>query len=265
MLNRRSLSLLAFSASLLISTLMCDIPGSSERSDDDILLESQNMTSIAVEATRFSRNLTETAQASITPTTTSTPTPAGTATPTSTSPPDRPNYTFDSLNLPPPVFSMTDLSGDTYVCASGNSVNDPAVDILSVNVYDPQSLGATHSNYLTRVELGVPANITFANDWSASVLAAHAPSGAPAYTLIVYEIHAGQHTQGTLDESGQTILPNSANSSFIDDQGNIWFLMPPDTMFMQFASFHLPSEDLPPEQKRCDIAPNDGEYTLDLP
>lgn len=158
--------------------------------------------------------------------------------------------------------------------ASGDSMqNGPrkrriifcSVDILSVNVYDPQSLGATHQNYLARVELGAPANITFANDWSASVLAAHAPSGAPGYTLIVYEIHADQFTQGTFDESNQAILPDTAGNTFIDDQGNLWFVIPPDTMFMQFASFHTPTEDLPPEQKRCDIAPNDGEYTLHLP
>ena len=220
MLNRRFLSLLAFSASLLISTLMCDVPGSSE---SDPLLEAQSMTSIALEATRFSRNLTETAQASITPTATSTPTPSGTTTPVPTSTPNRPNSTFDSLNLPPPVFSMTDLSGDTYLCVNGVSVNDPAVDITTIMVFDPQSLGSTHQGWFARVELGIPANITFANDWSGSLIAGFASVGAPAYTFTVNEMHMGQHTRGTLDESGQTILPGTAESTFIDDQETFGF------------------------------------------
>ena len=215
MRSRRFLSLLAFSASLLISTLMCDVPGSSE---SDALLEAQNMTSIALEATRFSRNLTETAQALITPSATPTSTPFP---PTDT--PDRPNYTFDSLNLPPPVFSMTDLSGDTYLCVNGVSVNDPAVDITTIMVFDPQSLGSTHQGWFARVELGIPANITFANDWSGSLIAGFASVGAPAYTFTVNEMHMGQHTRGTLDESGQTILPGTAESTFIDDQETFGF------------------------------------------
>ena len=102
MLNRRSLSLLAFSVSLLFSTLMCAVPGASESRQAEALVESQNMTRIAVEATLFSRNLTETAQASITPSATPTPTTPPISTPfPPTDTPDRPNYTFDSLNLPP--------------------------------------------------------------------------------------------------------------------------------------------------------------------
>ena len=36
---------------------------------------------------------------------------------------------------------MTDPSSDAYVCVDGASVDDPAVDIMSVMVFDPQSLG----------------------------------------------------------------------------------------------------------------------------
>ena len=160
---------------------------------------------------------------------------------------------------------MEDPSGDTYLCVSGESVNDPAVDIKSIMIYDPQSLGSTHQDWFARVELDRPANVTFANDWSASVVAAFAPLGASAYTFTINQVHAGQRTQGTFDESGNTVLPNSADNTFIDDQGNIWFLMPDDIAFIQISSFHTPDENLPPGQKRCDIAPNDGVYTLDMP
>ena len=54
---------------------MCAVPGASESRQAEALVESQNMTRIAVEATLFSRNLTETAQASITPSATPTPIP----------------------------------------------------------------------------------------------------------------------------------------------------------------------------------------------
>jgi hypothetical protein len=266
MLNRRDISLLTVGVSLLISAVMCDVLDTRE---SDALLEAQNMTSIAAEATRFSGNLTETAEASITPSpqpsSTSTAPATSTPEPVVTSAPDGPNYTFDSLNLPDAVFSMTDPSGDSYVCANGEPVDDPAVDIMSVNIYDPQLLGATHQNWFVRVELGVPTNETFANDWSGSVLVAFAASGAAAYTITINEIHAGEVTKGTLDESGQSILPGTGDSTFIDDQGNIWFLIPEDTTFLQFASFHLPTEDLSPEQKRCDLAPNEDVYTVHLP
>jgi hypothetical protein len=121
-LNRRSVSFVAFIASLIFSSLMCDMPGDRE-SDDAALLEAQSMTAIAVEATRFSRNLTATAQASITPSAqpthtptappTSTGNPSSTGIPTSTPPlpaatSDGSYYTFDSNNLPAAVYSVTD-------------------------------------------------------------------------------------------------------------------------------------------------------------
>jgi hypothetical protein len=268
--------MLIFIISLFFSSLMCN---TFDTRESDAELEAQNMTAVAEEATRFSRNVTETAQASITPTITPTstgfatqtitPTSTSAATPTPTGLPaaataERPNYTFDSNNLPAAVFSVTDPSGDTYWCESGGSFGDPAVDILSINIYDPQSLGATHQFWLVRVELGMPVNTTFANDWSGSVLVAYAAPGAPAYTITYNEIHAGHITQGTLDASGQAILPGTADNTFIDDQGNVWFLVPEDTLYMQAASFHTPTEDLPPDQKRCDVAPNQDVYTLDL-
>jgi hypothetical protein len=151
------------------------------------------------------------------------------------------------------VYSVTDPSGDTYFCSTGGGFGDPAADIFGIHIYDPQSLGA------------IPANTTFMNDWSASVMVAFAAPGASAYTITYNEIHAGQSTQGTLDETGQAILPGTADRTFIDDLGNIWFLVPQNTTFMQVASFHTPTEDLPPEQKRCDVAPNHDVYTLDLP
>lgn len=282
MFNRRALSLVAFSVSLLFSSLMCSLPGDreeDERRESDQLLQ-QDMTRVAEEATRLSHEATETAQASITPSAqpthtptappTSTGLPTSTGVPTSTPPlpaatSDGSYYTFDSNDLPASMFSVTDPSGDSYWCESGGSFGDPAVDILGIHVYDPQSLGATHHNWYVLVELGVPANTTFTNDWSASVLVAFAAPGASAYTITYNEIHAGHSTQGTLDESGQAILPGTAGNTFIDDLGNIWFVIPADTMFMQVASFHTPTEDLPPEQKRCDVAPNHDVYTLDLP
>lgn len=221
------------------------------------------MTSIAIEATRFSRDLTETAQASITPS--STPSPTATSTPfPPTDTPDRRNYTFDSLNLPPAVFSFTDPSGDTYFCTGGDPVTDPAVDILSVMVFDPQSLGSTLQGWLTRVELGAPAHVTFDVDWSGAVLGGFAPLGATEYSFTINEDHAGIAKTGVLSFDLQTVLPSTANNTFIDDQGNVWFLMPSDTTYVYISSFHLPTHDLPPDEKRCDIAPDAEAYALDL-
>ena len=282
MLNRRSFSLLVLILSLVFSSLMCDLPGDKE-SDDAAFREAQNMTSVAVEGTRLAREATGTAQASITPTITptstalSTPTstpaaiatttglPTATTTAVATSTPNHPFYTFDSSNLPGSMWSVTDPNGDTYWCSSGESFGDPAVDILGIHIYDPQSLGATHNNWYVLVELGVPANTTFMNDWSASVLVAFAAPGASAYTITYNEIHDGHTTRGTLDETGQAILPGTADNTFMDELGNMWFVVPQDTTYMQVASFHTPTEDLPPVQKRCDVAPNHDVYTLNLP
>jgi hypothetical protein len=250
MFNRRSLTLLVAASTVVMSTVVCDVLDTRE---SDALLEAQNMTSIAAEATRFARDLSETAQASITPL------------PTATDTPLPPAVASAPTDLPPAIFAMTDPSGDTFLCDSGQSVDDAAVDILSVMVFDPPLWDSDHDGWLARVELGAPAGQTFADDWSASLLAAFAAEGAPAFTATVNEVHAGETTIGTVDENFEDILPGTAERSYIDEQGNIWFLLPRDTLFMQFASFHTPTEDLPPEQKRCDTAPDEGPYTLELP
>lgn len=262
MFNRIPFPLLAVAAAVVMSSMFCDVLDTRE---SDALLEAQNMTSIAVEATRFSRNLTETAQASITPSTTPSPAPTSTDTPVPPTNTSVPSDTPVPTDLPSAIFVATDPSGDSYLCDSNTSVDDAAVDIQSVMVYDPPLWGSDHDGWLVRVGLGAPANLTFANDYSAALLGAFAAPGAAAYTVTVNEVHASQTTIGILDESFQNILPDTADRSYIDDQGNIWFLIPRDTMFMQFQSFHTPTEDLPPDQKRCDTAPDEDVYTFALP
>ena len=81
--------------------------------------------------------------------------------------------------------------------------------------------------------------------------------------IIVNERHAGEAKKGTLDESGLDVLPDTEELTYIDDQGNIWFLIPGETTFMQIASFFTPTDDLLPEHKICDLAPSDGTaYTI---
>jgi len=78
LLNRQSLSLLGFSATLVLSSMFCDFPGIREqgRPAAEIALEGAQ--------TQFALEETETAQASITPSVTPTHTP----TPTHTTPSD---------------------------------------------------------------------------------------------------------------------------------------------------------------------------------
>ena len=154
---------------------------------------------------------------------------------------------------------MRDGGGDTYLCETGETVDDRAVDILTVNVFEPSLVGSDHDGYLVRVELGDGADKTFANDWSFSLNLAVASPGETAYTIIINEIHAGVVSRGTLDETGQNIVPGTEHLTYIDDQGNIWYLIPRETTFMQIASFNTPTDDLPPEEKRCDLYPDGGE------
>jgi hypothetical protein len=165
--------------------------------------------------------------------------------------------------LPPALFSVRDGGGDTYICDTGEAVDDPAVDIQAVDVFVSSLVGSDHDGLSVRVELGVSANETFANDFSVSVVAAHASPGETAYTIIMNEMHAGVATTGTLGENSQNVLSGTEHRTYIDEQGALWYLLPGDTMFLQIASFHTSTDDLPPDFKICDLAPSDGTvYTI---
>ena len=41
--------------------------------------------------------------------------------------------------------------------------------------------------------------------------------------------------------------------------------MPENAAFLQVSSFHLPFPDMAQEEKRCDVAPDESAYTLNLP
>ena len=264
-MNKRPFyTLLAFSV-LMMTSLMCDFPDSRE---SDQLLESQNMTSIAREATRFSQDLTATAQAQITPSATDSPTAIPTDTPLPPEPTTLPDLEIgspDFTNLPPALISYTDPSGDVTNCESGAVVDDPAADIVSVEIFESRVLEIPDEGFLARVGLAVPANETFLIDWSAALLAAMAPQGSSVYTYTINEIHANVTTVGVLDPDGAGILSGTDTRSFIDELGFVWFLLGQDPGFLQISSFHLPSEDLPLEEKHCGIAPNDSVYVLELP
>lgn len=261
LLNRRSLSLLGFSATLVLSSMLCNTEVFPEvlPIDQDIFDENERAV-IADAATDDARRITETALASITPSVTPTSIPTDTPTPTPSQTPEPPATVPDDLHA---IFSATDEAGDTYLCDTGETVDDRAVDIIIVEVFDPSSVGSDHDGLLVRVEFGDPAIQTYTNDWSFSLNGAFASPGETVYTIIINEIHAGVISKGTLNETGQNILSGTQDRTYIDEQGNIWFLIPGETTFIQIASFHTPTDDLPPEQKRRDLAPSDGTvYTI---
>lgn len=95
-------------------------------------------------------------------------------------------------------------------------MDDTAVEILSINFYDPVPLGSSYQGWFMRVELGAPADVTFGEDWSAALLTAHAAPGATAYTLTLYEIHDSHLRQGTLDDSGQSVITPNVDDYILD-------------------------------------------------
>jgi len=234
---------------------------------EDIPAESQRLQ--AEEAERIARSQTETAQArlaetaqaeltvtalasitpSVTPTVTPTPTPSQIPEPTALAPGE----------LPAALFSVRDGGGDTYLCETGEAVTSPPVDIIEVSVFE------TQDGLLVRVEFGDPADRTYANDWSFSTNLAFASPGETVYTIMKNEIHAGVVSKGILDETGKNVLSGTENLASIDEEGNVTFLIPRETTFMQIASFNTPTDDLPPEHKICDLAPSDGTvYTIPI-
>ena len=94
---------------------------------------------------------------------------------------------------------------------------------------------------------------------------AFASPGEAAYTIYIYEIHDGVVSKGTLDESGKNLSPGTEHLIYTDEEGRVAFLIPRETTFMQIASFNTPTEDLPPEEKSCDVAPSDGTVVYTIP
>ena len=264
MLNRQSLSLLGVTAALMLSSTSCALLDDLLESDDEVLERLRDEREANDRLATLNADRTATAQASITPSVTpiptATPTPtvtpaAVTHTPIPTSTPEP--TTLAAGELPAALFSVRDGGGDTYLCETGEPVNDPPVDIIEVTVIE------TQDGLLVLVEFDDPADLTYANDWSFSTNLAFASPGETVYTIMKNEIHDGVVSKGILDETGKNILLGTENFASIDEQGNVTFLIPRETTFMQIASFNTPTEDLPPEQIRCDLAPNDGTvYTI---
>ena len=258
MLNHRSLKLFAFLFVVIISSVMCEFTQQLETAErienDDATRVAQTVAAIDLTATAGAPP-TETP---VPPTPTATdapPTPTATAVP--------PTSTPDLAILA--LLALTDPAGDSSICATGASVDDPAVDIQTIEVFDPATLGSDWAGWLARVGMGAPADETFENDFSGALLMAHAPLGATGYDFIINETHALTMTIGVIDPATGDVEPGSEGRSYIDDEGFVWFQLPPDVGYIQIAAFHLPSEDMPADQKRCDVAPNESAYTLELP
>jgi hypothetical protein len=258
MLNHRSLKLFAFLFVVIISSVMCEFTQQVET-----LQEIEDDEGTRVAETVAAIDLTGTAGAPPTETLfPPTPTPTfapPTPTPTAIPPTSTPDLAVLAL------LSLTDPAGDSAICATGATVDDPAVDILTIEVFDPAAIGSDWTGWLARVGMGAPADETFENDWSGALLMAHAPLGATGYDFIINQTHAVTLTIGVIDPASGEVEPGSEGRSYIDDEGSVWFQLPPDVGYIQIASFHLPSEDMPDDQKRCDVAPNESAYTLELP
>jgi hypothetical protein len=264
MIKRRTLAIAAASAAVVISSLMCEL----DTRESDQLLESQNLTSVALEATRFSVDLTATAAAQLPPS--STPLPPATETPalpppSATTAPDAEIGGLDLANLPPALVSHSDPTADVVICETGQQVDDPAADIVSVEIFEASILEIDDGGFMARIGLAAPANETYLLDWSASLLAAVAPQSSSTYTYTLNEIHADVSTVGVIDPSGAGMVSGTEANSFIDDQGFIWVHLGSDLGFLHIQSFHLPSADLPPEEKRCDVAPDESVFVINLP
>jgi len=249
------LKLFAFLFVVIISSVMCEFTQQVET-----LQEIEDDEGTRVAETVAAIDLTGTAGAPPT----ETPFPP---TPTPTDVP--PTLTATPLNTPDlavlALLSLTDPAGDSAICATGATVDDPAVDILTIDIFDPASVGSDWTGWLARVGMGAPADETFEEDWSAALLLAHAPLGATGYDFILNETHAMTRTVGIVDPGSGQVISDTHTASYIDDTGSVWFQLPENVAHLQLASFHLPSEDMPADQKRCDVAPNESAYTLELP
>jgi hypothetical protein len=257
MFDRRTLKLFAFLFSVVASSVVCAGEQDIERLQD---LEEDDATRVA--ETVQAIHLTETAVAGLPPAPTDTPIPP-TETPTEPPPTLTPTATLDLSALA--ALLHTDPAGDTQLCSSGAGVEDPAVDILTVEFYEPAAVGSDWTGWLARIGLGAPANETYANDYSAAVRAAYASPGDQAYTFIINEIHDTTTKVGQYDPTTGVVVTGTQTTSYIDDSGYVWFQLPPEVIVLQVASFHTPTANLPPEQTRCDVAPTTGAFTLDLP
>ena len=124
--------------------------------------------------------------------------------------------------------------------------------------------GALGSPEQEASEFGDRADLTYANEWSFSTNLAYASPVDTAYTIMKNEIHDGVVSKGILDETGKNIMSGTENLTSIDDR-YVTFLIPRETMFMQVASFNTATEDLPPEQILCDVAPSEAGAVITIP
>lgn len=211
--------------------------------DEDETQEAGDLTGTAEEATRLAPTPSETPVP---------PTPSETAT----------------LTLHPLIaeaLRLTDPQGDVFLCGSGAPVGDPAVDIVTIDVFEPSAFDSDHDGWLLRVGLDGPANLTFADDWSFSVLAIYYAAGSSEPAILINEIHDATRTMGIRDLVNGGAIPGTEHLTYTDDMGSVWFAVPRGITTLQFESYHLASEEQPLDQVACDLAPDGAPYTLDLP
>ena len=93
---------------------------------------------------------------------------------------------------------------------------------------------------MTQVELGVPANITFANDHILTVKAIIQVEGETENTYMLIETNANNIKMGVCSNmSCQNMLPGTGHLTFIDDEGKTWFLIPLNSVFVTITTAHF--------------------------
>ena len=218
MSNRRTIRVAAAALAVMMSTVVCEL-SASEVLDEPIRIQRT--------ATREAQQ-TETTVAATKTTLVITPT----ITPTAT-------LTVVPVSLPA-IFIISDPSDDANFCGEHSQADDPAVDILSVAIYAPASSGSDHNGWMTQVELGVPANITFANDHILTVKAIIQVEGETENTYMLIETNANNIKMGVCSNmSCQIMLPGTGHLTFIDDEGKTWFLIPLNSVFVTITTAHF--------------------------
>lgn len=260
MIHRRKIGLFAFLFAVVASSVFCATGQDVERLQDLANEESTRVAiTVAAVETSAAGGVVVPSDTPILHTATPTtvpPTPTATATHTPVVPPDLSGLA---------IVSLTDPAGDAFICNTGAPVDDPAVDVQTVEVFDPAVFGSDFVGYLIRVGLGASAADTFANDYSAALLAAFQVQNSTTYTVAINEIHADVTKVGVLDLTSGGVISDTQNITTIDEAGYIFFQVPANVAALQFQMFHTPTQDTPIEEKRCDLAPDEQVYELTFP
>lgn len=225
MLDRRLLSVVITGIIIAVFTVGCMSANPStdpfNEAVDELIEESKERARNNTTAT--ARSETETAQAKIT----ETPSPV-------------------PVILPPPVFSIDDPEGDTTNCQTGESVDNPGVDLLGADFYEPASFDPDYVGWMALIQFGAFADLSLLDNYSFSLVAKFQVKDKSMLVVLIFEKHADEIKIGVLDESGQNIVPGTEGQVTIDDQGRIRLLFPRDAQQFIFNSYLAPEEgDLP--------------------